>query len=187
MGCGDCALQFEIFNSIIKKLRLGWVSMAIFKRNSASFFAASVFFVSPIITYANDIQIVKGNCSSLSHTAEGPIDSDLTKRQSKFFCNSAVISFFDDYKGHVLVQFVQKQSHHSGIIGFSGKVEERGQFMPVEHVFLSGDGTPVTVSDGACKFFFKGKNLSGIGCGVKIDETGRRTTAIVSFNAAPNQ
>ena len=32
--------------------------------------------------------------------------------------------------------------------------------------------------------FFKNRHMSGIFCGIKVDETGRRTTAMVSFNAA---
>jgi len=44
-------------------------------------------------------------------------------------------------------------------------------------------GQATTVSDGWCKFFFKNQQLSGIMCGMKVDETGRRTTAVVAFNA----
>src|SRR5512147_776461 len=45
----------------------------------------------------SDVQIVDGTCDSSSHTAEGPIGADLTKRRSRFYCDSAVIAFFDDY------------------------------------------------------------------------------------------
>jgi hypothetical protein len=38
----------------------------------------------------SDIQIESGICDPSSHIAEGPIGSDLTKRQSRFYCNSAV-------------------------------------------------------------------------------------------------
>jgi len=34
---------------------------------------------------------------------------------------------------------------------------------------------------------FENRHMSGIVCGMKVDETGRRTTAIVEFNAAPEQ
>ena len=46
-----------------------------------------------------NIQVVSGQCLSSSHTAEGPIGSDLTQRQSRFFCDSAVVNFFPDDKG----------------------------------------------------------------------------------------
>jgi hypothetical protein len=134
----------------------------------------------------SSLQVVSGTCDASSHTAEGRLGADLTKRQSRFYCDSAVITFFDDYKGHVMVQFAQKESHHGPILGFSGKVEDDGIMMSVDHVYLT-TGTPTTVSDGVCKFFFKNRHMSGIFCGIKVDETGRRTTAIVAFNAAPGQ
>jgi hypothetical protein len=58
--------------------------------------------------------------------------------------------------------------------------------MAIDHVHLAA-GPPTTVSDGARKFFFKDRHMSGVFCGANIDETGRRTTAVVSFNAAPLQ
>jgi hypothetical protein len=132
------------------------------------------------------VQLVDGTCGLSSHTAEGPLDADLTKRQSRFYCNSAIITFFDNYKGHVMVQFTQKESHHGPTLGFAGKVEDDGIVMSVDHVYLT-TGQPTPVSGGVCKFFFKGRHMSGIFCGMKVDETGRRTTAVVDFNAAPEQ
>jgi hypothetical protein len=132
----------------------------------------------------SDIQVMSGICNPSSHTAEGRLGADLTKRQSRFYCDSAVITFFDDYKGHVMIQFAQKEAHHGPILGFSGKVDDDGIMMSVDHVYLTA-GPPATVSDGVCKFFFKNRQMSGIFCGIKVDETGRHTTAIVAFNAAP--
>jgi hypothetical protein len=94
--------------------------------------------------------------------------------------------FFHDYKGHVLINFLQKESHHGQILGFAGRVEENGIMMSVDHVYLTV-GQATTVSEGSCKFFFKNHHISGIFCGMKVDETGRRTTAIVAFDAAPGQ
>lgn len=159
---------------------------------TAAVIAASVFVAS--ITGAGyaqmpsprDIQIVNGTCTPQSHTAEGALGTDLTKRQSRFFCNNAVITFFQDYAGHMMVQFAHKESHHSPILGFAGRVEPDGIMMNVEKVYLTA-GTPTTVSDGWCKFFFERRNMKGIFCGMKVDETGRRTTAIVAFNAVSGQ
>jgi hypothetical protein len=137
-------------------------------------------------TLADHIQVVHGTCNSSSHTAEGPLGADLTSRRSTFYCDSAVITFFDDYKGHMMVRFAQKESHHSPILGFAGKVEDDGIMMPLTTVYLA-PGQATTVSDGWCKFFFKGRQMSGIFCGMKVDETGRRTTAVVAFDAAPGQ
>jgi hypothetical protein len=131
-------------------------------------------------------QVVSGTCGTSSHTAEGALGADLTKRQSRFYCNSAVIMFFDDYKGHALIQFVQKEAHHTPILGFAGKVEDGGILMIVDHAYLT-QGSPTKVDEGWCKFFFKNRHMSEIFCGIKVDETGRRTTAVVAFEAAPGQ
>lgn len=90
----------------------------------------SVMFVcfSAVYAKADHTRFVNGICKD-AHTAEGPIGSDLTKRQSKFYCDSAVITFFDDYKGHMMVQFTQKQANHSPILGFAGRVEDDGVMM----------------------------------------------------------
>jgi hypothetical protein len=58
--------------------------------------------------------------------------------------------------------------------------------MHVSNVYL-GTGQATAVSDGWCKLFFKEQQLSGIGCGMKVDETGRRTVAEVTFDASPGQ
>lgn len=137
-------------------------------------------------TEVNDVRVVGGACDASSHTAEGPLGSDLTKRQSRFFCDSAVITFLDDHNSHVMIQFSQKESLHSPILGFAGRVEADGIMMTVDHVYLT-PGQATTVSDGWCKFFFKNRQLSALMCGMKVDETGRRTTAVVVFNAAPGQ
>lgn len=139
----------------------------------------------------SNVQIVNGTCNSASNTAEGPLGSDLTKRQSRFNCNTAAITFFDDYPGHVLINFSEKESQHSPFLGFAGRIEalkpgDVGTMMQVSNVYFA-TGQAIAVSDGWCKLFFKGQQLSGIGCGMKVDETGRRTVAIVTFDVSPGQ
>ena len=133
----------------------------------------------------NGFKSVDGVCIAASHTAEGPINSDLTKRQSRFFCDAAAITFYDDYEGHTMIQFVEKESRHPPIIGFSGKLDSNGVLMEVENVYFSPNQSFI-VSEGACKFFYRSpsKSLSGVTCGIKIDEAGRRTTALIGFEAA---
>ena len=116
----------------------------------------------------SNLQIVKGTCDSSSHTAEGPLGIDLTKRQSRFFCDSAVITFFDDYKGHEMVGFFAPRSHHSPILGFAGRVEDDGIMMQVDTVYLV-PGQAMKVSDGWCKFFSKNRQMSDIVCGMKVE------------------
>jgi hypothetical protein len=135
---------------------------------------------------ATQTEFVAGKCSAKSHTAEGPIGSDLTKRQSRFFCDTAIIMFLDDYPGHVLINFLERRSNHTTPLGFAGRVDSSGQLMEVEHVYLQS-GYQTTVSEGFCKFFFRRRHMTDIVCGMKVDEVGRRTAAIVSFEAAPGQ
>jgi hypothetical protein len=45
----------------------------------------------------------------------------------------------------------------------------------------------IAVDEEVCKFFFKSRQLSGIFCGIKIYEAGRRTVASVSFTVDPGQ
>lgn len=135
---------------------------------------------------SSHFDLVNGTCAPSSHIAEGPRGADLTKRQSRFYCDAAVITFFNGYKGHVMVQFAQKEAHHSPILSFAGSVDDDGIMMRVDHVYFV-TGQPITVSDGWCKFFFKNRHMSGIFCGALIAETGRRTVASVVFNPEPGQ
>jgi hypothetical protein len=53
--------------------------------------------------------------------------------------------------------------------------------MTVNHFYLE-PGQPITPDFGMCKFFYKGKKMTGIWCASKIDDQqGRRTTAVVDF------
>ncbi len=139
-----------------------------------------------------NIYTAKGICKPSSSTAEGPLGSDLTDRQSRFYCDTAVISFFGNDKGHLLIDFSEKESKHPQVLGFAGQVlggsmtSEYGVTLQVKNVYLR-TGEPTTVSDGTCTLFFKDLQLSGIGCAMKVDETGRRTVAIVAFDVTPGQ
>jgi hypothetical protein len=135
------------------------------------------------VTLADSLELIDGICSPESHMAEGPIDSDLTQRQSRFFCDAASITHYSDHKGHILVQFVEKEANHPQIVGFAGRLDDEN-IMKVEHVYLgAGGGKPITVSEGYCKFFVKNQKVSSIVCGMKVDETGRRTVAVIGFEA----
>jgi len=132
------------------------------------------------------LQFLNGTCNASSHTSEGPLGADLTKRQSQFFCDSAVIAFYDNHHSHVMIQFSEKKANHAQTLGFAGQVENDGITMPVNHVYLE-PGKPTPVSDGVCKFFLEDQHMKNIVCVMKADEGGRRTVAAVEFNAAPGQ
>jgi hypothetical protein len=128
--------------------------------------------------------VVSGQCTAESHIAEGAIGDDLTKRQSRFFCNSAVITVFGEnrFPKHVMVQFVEAKSTHDRQIGYAGQMDDEN-ILNVFNVYLEAAHPPSKASDGACKFFYNGDALSSMACGAKIDEAGRRTVPIVVFNA----
>ena len=41
---------------------------------------------SAVAEQLRDMRVLNGRCAEKAHTAEGPVGSDLTKRQSRFFC-----------------------------------------------------------------------------------------------------
>ena len=137
----------------------------------------------PASVRANDIQVMDGACTADSHTAEGPIGSDLRKRHSRFYCDSASITVFDNNPKHVLLQFVDKRSHHPNTIGFGGVIGDDG-FLAIGRVYFGSTGIPSTPNENywKCKFGFTGHAMSIIACGVGVDEEGQRTTALVVFN-----
>ena len=57
----------------------------------------------------SDIQVIEGKCAGQSHIAKGPVGSDLTKGKSRFFCDTAILAFFDDSGRHVMVTFAEKR------------------------------------------------------------------------------
>ncbi len=137
------------------------------------------------ISRADEAKIFDGECGGESHIAEGPIGADLTKRQSRFFCNSAVIEHFNDDPKHVMLSFVEKESAHARQIAYAGHMIDK-QFLQVENVYLeAGKQTPVT--EGSCKLFSKDGVLSGFACGAKIDDNGLRTVPIVAFDITPTK
>jgi|GEM_PF-1234637 len=128
-------------------------------------------------------EILKGQCLESSHVAAGLIGEDLTQKQSRFFCDSAIIMSFDNDGKHKLIQFVDSTSNHSRIIGYGGLMED-DVILTVRNVYLE-IGRSSAASDGACKFFYADGRLSGLACGAQIDEGDRRTVPIVAFEAAP--
>jgi len=127
----------------------------------------------------SDMRGMDGICAADSHIAEGNIGEDLTKRQSRFFCDIALFWKFKDDPDHVLIQFTDRRSHYGRTLGFGGLLNEDG--MVVDHVYLE-TGQAITPDFGICRFFHKGKRMIAIWCGLKIDdEQGRRTAAVVDF------
>jgi hypothetical protein len=71
---------------------------------------ATLWTSAPSNAVANELTVVKGQCTPGSHIAEGAIGEDLTKRQSRFFCDSAVVSVFSDNPKHVMIVFADSRA-----------------------------------------------------------------------------
>lgn len=126
-------------------------------------------------------QILVGHCEDSSHVAEGVVGEDLSGKRSRFFCDQAVVITFADDPNHRLVQFVESHSDHARQLGFGGEMRDR-EIMQVRSAYLEA-GRSSTVSEGECKFFFDKQDITGIACGMKIDEKRRRTVTVVAFTA----
>src|ERR1700709_1107500 len=79
--------------------------------------------------------LLEGVCDEQSHIAEGLQTEDLTKRQSRFFCNSVVIINPNNDPSRVLLTFVEKQSETGPQLGFAGHYEGK-DMVQVERVYL---------------------------------------------------
>ena len=132
----------------------------------------------------SDIQVIEGKCAGQSHIAEGPVGGDLTKGQSRFFCDTAILAFFDDSGRHVMVSFVEKDGHDDWSVGFAGMMDDDGQIMSVHHVYLGQDVH--TVREGYCRFFFEKHEMKSVACGAPVDRGTRRTVPVVVFEASEN-
>jgi hypothetical protein len=66
----------------------------------------------------SEMRGVDGTCDATSHIAEGVAGEDLTKRQSRFFCDIAMFTHFEDNPDHIMIQFTDRKSHYGRILGF---------------------------------------------------------------------
>ena len=126
-----------------------------------------------------DLTVLDGRCTPKSHVAEGRIGTDLTKAQSRFFCDSVAIIPINGDPRHVLLTFSEKRSHTRPQIGFSGYMPEP-DMIQVQRVYLQS-GVATLVDDGACKLFRKQGRIDSLVCGAKIDQGDRRTVPVVAF------
>jgi hypothetical protein len=110
--------------------------------------------------------------------------SDLTRRQSRYFCDS--VEIVQQSSGAVLIQSAEKRSHHAPPIGFSGTFTE-ANIVTVERVYLQ-PGKAIKPNKGICRLFFRGgavegraKDVTSIACGAQIDQDDRRTVPVIAF------
>lgn len=133
----------------------------------------------------SDMQVIDGKCSEQSHIAEGIVGGDLTKGQSRFFCDTAILAFFADSGRHVMVTFVEKGGHDDRSVGFAGMMDDDGQIMLVHHVYLGQEVHGIR--EGYCRFFFKKRDMKSVVCGAPVDLGRLRIVPVVIFEASENQ
>lgn len=128
---------------------------------------------------------IRGSCDDKSHIAVGAVGTDLTSHQTPFVCDAALLTMFDKQNIHLMITFAQKATT-KGVISFAGTMELKDNILEVRKVYFE-PGKPTYVDDGACKFFFSGRHMTGIFCGGKIDADGQRTVAGISYKVDPGQ
>jgi hypothetical protein len=142
----------------------------------------------PMAARAADTDIVTGQCIKGSHIAAGGVDEDLSKRETPFSCDRAVITFLDQESKHVMVQFAMHSADHAMQLGFAGELEDNGQILDVDHVYIgTGSTDPLVPVGGQCNFFFKDTHMTRMICGARIEQGGKATVPVVAFEADPGQ
>jgi hypothetical protein len=133
-----------------------------------------------------DTWTVNGNCGADSHTAEGSAQEDLATRSSRFFCDTSVVTFFNQPIDYVMVQFLQKSALHQPVLAFAGSITTDRRTAKIDKIYLQ-PGQPTKVSRGVCHFFVAQRKLSKLSCTATVNEGERRTIAAVSFDVSPGQ
>jgi len=103
---------------------------------------------------AQKISILQGNCTKSSSIAEGAIGTDLSQRQSQFFCDVTTITHFDNSR--IPISSSLKGSHHSPNISFVGLPDKDGA-VNVDKVYFSSKD-PTAASEWLCKIFRENDN-----------------------------
>lgn len=127
-------------------------------------------------------RVVIGECIEESHIAEGPVDADLTERQSRFFCDSVAISTSRPSDGRVWLQFAETRGVAPLLLGFSGVFTEEGTVIEIDTVYIGE--RRYTPNDAYCLVTYVGAQLADIVCGAQIDMGGRRIVPVVGFEVS---
>jgi len=147
-------------------------------KQAATALATSMVLLFATGTKAQQMTLYNGKCEVGSHIAEGRATEDLTKRESRYFCDSLVMTVYNS-PPRVMFQFAEKRAHHGSPLGFVGIPVEKDIYA-VNHVYLE-PGVQTPVDQGVCKVFWKGSRLGSLMCGAMILEGERKTVPVVVF------
>jgi hypothetical protein len=129
---------------------------------------------------------IRGSCYVTSHIAVGPVGTDVSRQQTPFACDTAVIVVFDQQNRHVEFNFAKKAATKK-IIAFAGTMIPYSNNMFLIQTVYFEPGKATKIDEGVCRVFFAGRHISAIDCGTKIDADGQRTVASIIFDAEPGQ
>jgi hypothetical protein len=130
---------------------------------------------------ADSLRATDGQCTAVSHIAEGPADSDLTRRQVPFRCDNMVTSMVDGQPGHFMATFGEKRAVPVRMLAFGGFFVGGGEpVMEVKHVYFE-PGVQTAADEGLCKFFMDGGHIKSVMCGAVSVKNGWKKAAVIVF------
>lgn len=125
------------------------------------------------------IQVLEGYCELNSSLGEVSSGTNSRGDRPRFFCDSAVIAFFDEARRHAMIQFVGTRRNHGQIVAFSGLLDSEGT-MNVSRIYLE-PGRPIPVSDVVCRVFRRNEAIRSIVCSNQIGASPRGIVPTMAF------
>ena len=125
--------------------------------------------------------VLNGYCEPNSWLGGSSPGTSLRNGKTRFFCDAAVVAFFDTSRSHLVIQFVGTRRNHGQIIGFAGIIGSDG-LMNVSRLYLE-IGRPIPVSDGVCRIFRQRQTITSIMCGNRVETGPRSIVPTVVFTA----
>jgi hypothetical protein len=125
----------------------------------------------------------KGECSVRSHVAQGRKTDDLTKLDSRYFCDEAIVGSEDGSNDHIRITFKKDDQSISPVIAVIG-VKKDGDMIHLRDILMGS--LRAEVNDGACRFFYsKKRQMTDIVCSATFDQEDQRTVSVIEFKLAP--
>ena len=113
-----------------------------------------------------------GQCMPTSHIAQGKKTEDLSKLESRYFCDQAIVGSEDGSDDHVRITFKKDGQNISPVIAVIG-VKKDGDMIHLRDILMGSQRAEV--SDGACRFFYtKKRQMTDIVCSATFDQGEQR-------------
>jgi hypothetical protein len=120
-----------------------------------------------------------GQCGVNSHIAQGRKSEDLSKLESRYFCDQAIVGSEDGTDDHVRITFKKDGQTISPVIAVIG-VKKDGDMIHLRDILMGSQRAEV--NDGACRFFYtKKRQMTDIVCSATFDQGEQRTVSVIAF------